>query len=376
MLIYNAKLYPMAQPVIENGYVLFDKTIQEIGPMTRCPGKAGGLDAGGASVLPGFVDAHTHLGLYGDAVGTPGDDLNEMTNPCTPQLRAIDAINVHDHSFAEALRAGVTTVLSGPGSANPIAGQIAALKTYGKNIADMTLLAPAAMKFALGENPKRIYKGKNAEPSTRMATAAIIREQLERARQYAAKKESGESLTYDTKLEALSLLFTQKLPAHFHAHRADDIQTAMRLAAEFDLNLVLVHCTQGAGIAQELANRQGKALCGPLLADRSKVELAGATPATPGLLQQAGVQTAIITDHPEIPQQYLPLCAGLAVRAGMHYEEALKAITLYPAQIVGLAERVGALAPGLDADLLLFDGDPLDVYTTPRQVFAAGVPVL
>ena len=371
MKIVNANIYTMNGDVIDNGYIVFNDKIIELGPMNEYTGGEA-YDAKGAMLFPGFIDAHTHLGICEDSLGFEGDDCNEMTDPCTPNLRAVDAVNVLDVCFKEALLAGVTSVATGPGSANPIAGQIAAVKTYGNRIDDMILKAPVAMKFALGENPKNVYNEKKATPSTRMATAAIIREQLYLTGEYIKKKKKNKS-EYDAKLEALSCLFERDVTAHFHAHRTDDIFTAVRIANEFNLKFSIVHCTQGYLIAKELSGNGISAMCGPLISDRSKPELKGSTPATPGILNKCDVKIAIVTDHPVVPIQYLPLCAGLAVREGLEFYEALKAITINPAEILGISERVGSLETGKDADMVLFNEDPLTVKAKPLMVISAGI---
>ncbi len=371
MRIINAQIFTMTSKTINNGYIEFDKTITSYGEMKDCfSGEA--YDAKGAMLFPGFIDAHTHIGICEDSLGFEGDDCNEMTDPCTPHLRAIDAINALDICFNEAIQAGITSVATGPGSANPIAGQIAAIKTYGQCIDDMIIKAPAAMKFALGENPKTVYNEKKTAPSTRMATAAIIREQLTRTKEYIVKHNDENKNEYDAKLEALALIFEQGLPAHFHAHRADDIFTSVRIAKEFGLKYAIVHCTQGHLIVEELARCGINAMCGPLITDRSKPELRDSTPANPGILSRAGVKTAIVTDHPVIPIQYLLLCAGLAVREGMDHYEALKAITINPAEICGISDRVGSIEIGKDADIVLFDDDPLTLEAKPKIVISDG----
>ncbi|HJD23064.1 MAG TPA: amidohydrolase [Firmicutes bacterium] len=381
MIIYNAKVYTMEGPCLENGYVhIRDGRIAGVGPMPApaVPGEET-LDAQGGILLPGFVDAHTHMGMWEDGLGFEGDDGNEDTDPSTPQLRAMDAINPLDRCFAEAREAGVTTVITGPGSANPIGGQLCAVKTYGRRVEEMVLRAPVAMKMALGENPKTTYHGKNQAPVTRMATAAIIREQLSHALRYyqdklrAQEDEDTDEPDYDAKCEALLPVIRGELPVHFHAHRLDDIFTAQRIAKEFDLDYVIIHGTQAHRAADLMAADGVRILCGPLLCDRSKPELKDLTPASPALLRQEGVeQIAIITDHPVIPEQYLPLCAGLAVREGLPYEEALRAITITPARICKISDRVGSIAVGKDADLVLFRQDPLTVAAKPAAVFAMG----
>ncbi len=385
MRIIHAKIMPMDAPVIEDGYVdIAGGRIAALGPMTSAgqTDEKDILDAAGALLLPGFVDAHTHMGMWEDGLGFEGDDGNEDTDPSTPHLRAIDAINPLDRCFTEAARAGVTTVITGPGSANPIGGQLCAVKTAGRRIEEMLLRAPVAMKMALGENPKTVYHGKGQTPVTRMATAAIIREQLACAVRYARDKqraqedEDADEPEYDIKCEALLPVLRGELPVHFHAHRLDDIFTAQRIAREFSLNYVIVHGTQGHVAADLLAQDGVRVLSGPLLCDRSKPELRDLTPASPAKLYAAGVETAIITDHPVIPEQYLPLCAGLAVREGLPYEAALRAVTLVPARICGIDDRVGSITPGKDADLVLFREDPLTVAAKPTAVMIGGKWIL
>ena len=381
MLIINGTVHTMEGLTIPGGYVdIRGDKIAGTGPMEECPKSWEGevFDAQGGHIQPGFVDAHCHLGMFGDSTGIEGDDGNEATDPCTPHLRAVDAVNPMDRGFQEAREAGVTTVLTGPGSANPISGQFAALKTSGRRIDDMILRAPVAMKFALGENPKSNYHGKSQMPVTRMAIAALIREQLEKARRYgedlarAAADEELDKPEYDAKCEALLPVLRRELKAHFHAHRADDIFTAIRIAKEFNLDYVIVHGTEGYQAADLLAGEGCGVLNGPLLCDRSKPELRALTPASAGLLDKAGVPTAIITDHPVIPIQYLPLCAGLALREGMDYLSALAAITIRPAAICGIDDRVGSIEPGKDADLAVFREDPLTLAAKPALVLCGG----
>lgn len=369
MIIKNAVIHTVTNGTIENGYIEFDEKIISLGDMKDCPqGEA--YDAKGAALYPGFIDAHTHIGIIEDSLTFEGEDCNEMTDPVTPNLRALDAVNALDRCFEEAREAGVTCVLTCPGSANPVAGQIAAIKTHGVCIDDMVVKAPAAMKFALGENPKTVYNEKKMAPSTRMATAAIIREQLTKTREYIKKDKA--SREFDAKLEALAPLFEEHMQMHIHAHRADDIFTAVRIAEEFGLDYCVVHCTQGHLIADRLAKAGVKAFSGPLISDRCKPELKDSTPATPGVMSKAGVKTAIVTDHPVIPIQYLPLCAGLAVREGMTHDDALRAITINPAEMCGISDRVGSLEVGKDADMSLFDSDPLTLFAKPLLVVGDG----
>lgn len=381
MILKNAALYPIDQPPIRSGYLAFSEgKITGLGPMDQCP-RGESLDLQGARVYPGFVDIHCHLGMFGDSLGFEGEDGNETTDPVTPQLRAIDGVNPQDRCFQEARAGGVTTVLTGPGSANAIGGQFAALKTAGRWVDEMIIKAPAAMKFALGENPKWSYKDRDETPVTRMATAALIREQLAKAQEYLKKQEKAkedeeaEPPEFDAKLEALVPVLQGALPAHFHAHRADDIATALRIGREFHLKTVIVHGTEGYLVKELLAQEQAPVVAGPLFGDRSKPELGNQRLENPALLARAGVPVAICTDHPENPIQYLPMGAALAVKAGLEPEEALRAITLRAAQIAGIADRVGSLSVGKDADFAVWDGDPLDMASRTRMVFIDGVQV-
>ena len=374
----------MDGPVIPDGFVVFEgKTITAVGPMEALPAGYSGpvLDAGGGHIFPGLVDAHCHLGLWGDGLGFEADDGNESTDPCTPHLRGLDGVNPLDRCFQEARRGGVTTVLTGPGSANPIAGQFLALKTTGRWVDEMVVKAPAAMKFALGENPKSVYNERKETPITRMATAALIRENLSKAQEYQAKQAKAQDdpdtdpPDFDPKLEALLPVLRGILPAHFHAHRADDIATAVRISREFGLNFAIVHGTEGYKVAPLLASAGVPVITGPCLTDRSKPELVGQTLDNPVLLAQAGVKVAICTDHPVIPIQHLPICAAMAVRAGMDPEDALAAVTRNPAEIAGLGDRLGVLAPGRDADIVVTQGHPLDWTCRLTAVFIDGAQV-
>ncbi len=381
MLITNGVVHTMDGPVIENGYVAVSGSkIAQVGPMSECPVSREGeaVDAEGGHVCPGFIDAHCHLGMFGDALGFESEDGNEETDPCTPQLRAIDAVNPLDRCFAEARAAGVTTVLTGPGSANPIAGQFAALKTDGRWVDAMVVQAPASMKLALGENPKQVYHDRDETPVTRMATAAIIRENLRKAVEYgekldkAGQDEDTEAPDYDAKLEALLPVVRGELPVHIHAHRSDDIATGVRIAKEFHLKCVIVHGTEGHLIPELLAGEKIPVITGPALGDRAKPELANMTLKTPVALQRAGVAVAICTDHPEVPIQYLPLCAALAVKGGMDGEAALAAITINAARITGLDGALGSLTPGKEADLVITSRHPLELLGEVRAVWMGG----
>ena len=384
MNLIHGNIHTMENGVIQDGYLITrGDTIIEVGSMKNLKQIEGEtIDLLGRDVYPGFIDAHTHLGMFEDGLCFEGDDGNEETDPVTPQLRALDAVNPMDRCFGEALLAGVTTVVTGPGSANAVSGQLMAVKTAGKRIDRMVVKAPAAMKFALGENPKSVYHDKSQSPMTRMATAALVREALQKAQRYLTDKQLSEENSeeydlpeYDAKCEALLPLLKGELVAHFHAHRADDIFTAIRLSKEFHLRYVIVHGTEGHLIAEELKEEGCPVLSGPLLCDRSKPELRELTPRTPGILSEAGVPVAIVTDHPVIPIQYLPLCAGLAVREGMAHEKALEAITITPARICGIDNLVGSLMPGKQADFSVFSCDPLSLFAKPDMVFCSGKQV-
>lgn len=382
MIIRNLKIYTMDDAgIIENGYVCIDEgKITRVGTgEPECTGEV--YDGRGGWLFPGFIDGHTHLGIIENALSFEGDDCNEMSDPITPQLRGIDGINPMDQCFTEALRSGVTCVGVGPGSANPIGGQFCVIKTSGVRIDNMTIKAPSAMKFALGENPKGVYHGKNQSPETRMATVSLMREALLKAKKYseamqkaqnADEDEECDEPEFDFKSEALLPVIRGEMPAHFHAHRADDIFTAIRIAKEFNLNYALIHCTEGRLIAQELAKDGVRAFVGPNLCDRSKPELRELSFKNPSELDKAGVMIALTTDHPVIPVEYLTLCASLAVKAGMDEYNAYKAITINPARILGVDDRVGSIKEGKDADLVIFDGNPLEVMTKVRCVIADG----
>jgi len=385
MRIINGNVLTMDGLTIPSGYVAVSgDQIARVGPMEECPENWEGetLDAQGGYVLPGLIDAHCHLGMFGDALGFEGDDGNESTNPCTPQLRAIDGVNPLDRCFEEARAAGVTTVLTGPGSANPVAGQFAAIKTTGRWVDAMVVKAPAAMKLALGENPKSVYNERHETPVTRMATASLIRENLRKALEYAEKLERAandeeeDKPDFDPKLEALLPVVRGELPVHIHAHRADDIATGIRLAKEFSLDYVIVHGTEAHRIPDLLAQEGARVITGPSLGDRSKPELAHMTLENPAILAMHGVKVAICTDHPVIPVQYLPLCAALAVRGGMPPEAALAAITINAAEIAGIGHLVGSLTPGKQADIVVTSGHPLNVLSRVRAVFIGGRQVV
>lgn len=359
--------------------LLADGKIAAIGTDLTAPADAVIFDADGLDVFPGFVDAHTHIGLDGYGIGYEGCDYNEMNDIWTPQLRAIDGINPRDPSLADARKAGVTCVCTGPGSANVLGGTFLAMKTVGERVDNMIVRDPVAMKCAFGENPKRCYRDKC--DSTRMSTAAFLRGALMQARDYGARKQvaNGDVTkmpAYNQKLEALLPVLAREIPLKAHAHQANDIFTALRIAREFDLRLTLEHVTEGHLIADELAKEKDVPMAvGPSLTFASKFELQNKSWETPGVLANAGCHVSIITDNSVIPQQYLPLCAGMAVKAGMDPFDALKAITINPAEHIGVADRVGSLEVGKDADVVITNGCPFEVMTEVRAVFIDGVQV-
>jgi imidazolonepropionase-like amidohydrolase len=362
--IINGTLHTVIRGVVQDGTLLIDDEgrIAAVGASVSIPAGAEIVDAAGLNVFPGFVDAHTHLGIWEEGVGRAYWDGNEATDPVTPHVRALDALNPRDQGLADARSVGVTTVCVTPGSANPICGQAVVIKTAGDVVDRMVIREPAGLKMALGENPKSVYKPRDKMPSTRMGTAAVIREALFNARAYMAKQaraaDDAEPPDEDLKLEAIALALRRTIPARIHAHRADDILTALRLGEEFELDITIEHCTEGHKVAAELAEAGVAALVGPTLASRSKMELRELSFATAGELSQAGVTVALISDHPFVPIQYLPLCGGLAVREGLDERTALRALTLTPAELLGVEDRVGSLEVGKDADVAIYEGHP------------------
>lgn len=359
ILIKSANIYTMTGDIIKNGNIFIeDGKINDIveGNIEYSEEDFKKvIDASEHMVMPGIIDAHCHIGIWEDSIGSCGDDVNEMSDPITPELRAIDAINPLDRTLKEAYEGGITTVATGPGSSNIVCGQFVAIKTYGRRIDDMIIKEPLAMKVALGENPKSIYGDRKMSPMTRMATASMLRELLFKTKNYVNSKDKD----FDMKLEAMSKVIKKEMPLKVHVHRADDIFTAIRIAKEFDIDMTLDHCTEGHLIADYLKEENISVITGPAFTDRSKMELANLTFETPGILSKLGIKVAIMTDSPELPVYYLPLCAGLAVKAGMDEMEALKAITINPAEILGIDDRVGSIEVGKDADIVIFDGHPL-----------------
>lgn len=373
ILLKDAKIITMEGKIFEKGSILIEEgkiknVAEEIDVTEDCTI----YDCSGKIITPGLIDAHSHLGLFEDAIGFEGRDANEMTDPITPQLRAIDAINPMDKTFEEAVAGGVTVVATGPGSANVVGGQFVAMKTHGKRVDEMIIKEPIAMKCAFGENPKRVYNEKKKTPSTRMATAAELRKILYQALEYDMKIKTGNEDKFNFKLKSMLPVINNKIPLKAHAHRADDILTAIRIAKEFNVDLSLEHCTEGHLIADILAEEGYPAVVGPSFGHRSKFELKNKTFKTPGVLNKAGVKVAIMTDAPVIPQQYLALCAALAVKSGMDRHEALKAITIYPAEILGLEDQIGSIKVNKDADLVLWNKHPFDVQAKADYTMISG----
>ena len=362
LLIKNGHIKTMAGLELENGCILIDDNgkIAQVAQTIEAPEGAQVIDAEGRLVTPGCVDAHCHIGLDNEAMGWEGRDYNEIVDPITPHLRAIDSINPMDEAFANALQGGVTTACTGPGSANVVGGTFVAIKLAGKRVDKMIVKEPLAMKCAFGENPKRCYgQGAKKSPMTRMGTAALLRELLFKAKRYMEDKEAGKNPGFDMKLEAMIPVLKGEIPLKAHAHRADDIYTSIRIAKEFGVRITLDHCTDGALIADELAAEGLSAFVGPTLGNKSKIELANKSFTTPAVLHEAGVPISIITDAPVIPLQYLPMCAGLAANAGLDMEEAWRAITINPAMQTGIGDRVGSLEAGKDGDVVIWAADPL-----------------
>lgn len=375
MWIVNGKIMTMEEESFENGYlhIIGDK-IAEVGAMAELSGmketvsgETGeeALDVKGAWVMPGLIDAHCHVGMTEEKWGMAGEDCNEMTSPITPQLRGIDAVNPMDPAFHDAIMAGVCSLMTGPGSSNVVGGQSVFLKVQGRNVDKMVLKEPAAMKVAFGENPKNEYGDRNEMPGSRMAVAGMLREELYKACQYREKKEKGDvpSSQWDFRMESWLPVLRKEIPLKAHAHRADDILTAIRIAKEFDVNMTLDHCTEGHLIADEIARSGFPAIVGPDLSSRSKIEIKNMSFKTAGVLERAGVKTAIMTDHPVSLIRYLPLCAGLSVKQGLSMEGGLRAITIHAAQVCGVDDRVGSLKVGKDADISIFSGNPMEVFT-------------
>jgi imidazolonepropionase-like amidohydrolase len=380
MKIYNVQIKTMEKRrSIENGWIEIENG-KIIAVEEGSPDVVGteDLDGQGKLLIPGFIDAHTHLGIIENGIDFEGDDCNEATDPFTPQLRTIDGINPMDRCFEEAYKRGITSAVVAPGSANPCGGEIIAVKTYGRRVDDM-IIKPVGIKFALGENPKRVYNDRDETPVTRMATAALIREGLTKAKRYLADidayeidKENNDMPEFDLKNHALIPLLRREISAHFHCHRADDMFTAVRIAKEFDLKLVIVHATEGHLIADILGTEKLSAISGPVICDRCKPEMKGLELKNTAELIKNGVKTSICTDHPVIPIQYLPASAAMAVKGGLDSDIALEAITINAAEIAGIDDTTGSIAVGKDADLQLYCGNPLDIMNDPELVMING----
>lgn len=378
ILIKNAEIVTMTGKTYKNGCILFDGKIQYVGEEKELKADEV-IDAEGRYITPGLIDAHCHLGMFEDSLGFEGDDGNEDSDPVTPHLRAIDGINPFDRGFEEARDAGVTAVVTGPGSANPVGGQFAAIKTAGICVDDMVIKAPAAMKFALGENPKSVYNEKEQGPVTRMGTMALIRELLMKSRNYMEQldaynedsEENGKP-EFDIKLEAMLPVLKCEIPVKIHAHRADDICSAIRLKKEFNIDVTIEHCSDGDRIADVLERERLPVMLGPTLSDRSKPELQNLTFETYKNLSDRGLDVAIITDHPEITIGNLPLCAVMAVKHGMDEDKALRAITITAAKNCRIDDRVGSLEEGKDADVCVWTKLPTEFDAECKMVFIDG----
>jgi imidazolonepropionase-like amidohydrolase len=378
--ITNARVVPITADPFVGSVVLEDSVIAALGPDVPIPADAQVIDASGRWLLPGLIDAHTHLGVWEEGEGWAGEDTNEMTDPVMAAARAIDAINPFEQGFDDALRGGITSVNVNPGSGNPIGGLTVALKTYGRRVDEMVMRSPSGLKSALGENPKRVYGEQSTTPSTRLGVALVLRRAFTAARAHQvalARSENADGPPVAGHLvhEALIQVLTREIPWRQHAHRADDIATAVRIAEEFGYELVLDHGTESYLVADVLAARSIPVLYGPMIVSRSKVEVRRRNPAAPGLLDRAGVAVSIITDHPVVPIEYLITQASLAVKEGMDRAAALRAVTINPAQVLGVSDRVGSLEPGKDADVVLWSGDPLDFFSRALQVWIDGQEV-
>ena len=369
LAIKNGKLLTITNGTIDGGTILIeDGKIVKVGKDIEIPAGAQVIDATGNYVMPGVIDAHAHVGIWEESLGWEGNDVNEMTDPVTPHVRAIDAINPEDQGLKDAVTGGITAIWCAPGSANVIGGEGVTMRTYGATMDEMILKNFSGLKAAFGENPKRVYSGMKKMPSTRMGTAAVLRETLVKAQNYLKKIEKANGdpdkmPERDLRLEGVVRVLKREIPLRTHAHRADDIITALRIAREFDIEMTIEHCTEGHKIVDKLAEWNIQCVVGPSFGSRSKVELANKSFKTAGILAKAGVRVSIMTDHPVIPIQYLPMMAGLAVKEGMDEEDALRALTINPATISGVADRLGSLEVGKEADIAIFDGHPLEMRT-------------
>lgn len=372
--IINAKIYTMTEKSVKKGSILIQgNKIIKISDKIEITPEMVIYDAEGKTVMPGLIDAHTHLGIDEEGVGWEGEDFNEIDNPITPHLRAVDAVNPFDKGIISARENGVTTVMTSPGSANILGGEAAAIKTSGRIVDNMIVKAPVGIKAAFGENPKKVYSSQKKSPITRMGIAAMLRETLMETEDYLAEKNENKStFKRNLKNESLLKVLRKEIPLKAHVHRADDIMTAIRIAKEFDLNLTLEHCTEGHLVADEIAELDFSAAVGPSLTGKVKVELNEMDYKTAGILAQAGVKIALVSDHPVTPVKNLRLYAALAVKSGLDEYEALKAITINPAEMMNIEDKVGSIKAGKDADLIVLDGDPLAFDTNLEKVMING----
>jgi imidazolonepropionase-like amidohydrolase len=378
--IVGGRVVPIEGDPIENGVILVDdgRIVAVGGADLAVPDGAAVVPADGRWVLPGFIDAHAHVGVHEEGEGWAGQDVNEMTEPNTAHVRAVDAINPAEQGFRDAIGGGVLTVNVNPGSGNPIGGQTVAIKCWGRTVDEMVLRQPSGLKSALGENPKRVYGERKQTPSTRLGTAGILRDAFTQAGNYLAKwanPDPDKPPERDLKMEALAKVLRREIPWRQHCHRADDIATAMRIAEEFGYELVIDHGTEAHLLADLIAARGIPVIIGPLFTSRSKVELRNRSLANPGRLDAAGVTIAITTDHPVVPISFLIHQATLAVKEGLDPAAALRAVTINPARIIGVADRLGSIEPGKDADLCVWSGDPLDVMSRVERAFIEGTQV-
>ncbi len=380
LALVGARVLPIDAPPLEDGVVLLrDGRIEAVGQRAEVsvPEDAEVVDCAGGWLLPGLVDAHVHLGVWEEGEGWAGQDTNEMTDPVMAAARAVDGINPREKGFDDALMGGVTTVNVNPGSGNPIGGQAVALKTFGRYVDEMVLRNPSGVKAALGENPKRVYGEQKKTPSTRLGVALVLRKAFSAARSYQARLDAADGAPVDTDLvsEVLVKVLQREIPWRQHCHRADDIATALRLADEFGYDLVLDHGTESYLLADVLAEKGVPVLYGPLIVSRSKVEVRDRSLRAPGILDRAGVPVSIITDHPVVPIEYLITQVALAVREGMDRDAGLRAVTLNPAAVLGVDNRVGSLTVGKDADVVLWSGDPLDLQSRVLRTYVDGAEV-
>lgn len=368
IFIINGEVNTITKGIIKTNILIDNNKIIDMGDDVVAPLDAEIIDAKDCLVLPGFIDAHTHIGLWEDGMGEEGADGNEQTDPVTPHLNPIDGINPMDKNFTEAIEGGITSVCVTPGSANVMGGKAVAIKTFGKVIDKMVIKNPIAAKIAFGENPKAVYGKSDKSPQTRMSIASLIRENLKKAQNYMEQLEKANTEgnednkpEYDIKYESLISVLKKEIPLKAHAHRADDMFTAIRIAKEFDLKLTLDHSTEGHLVVNELVEEGYPVIVGPSLTDRSKIELRNLNFETAGILSNAGLQVCLMTDHPVIPLQYLPICAGIAIKNGMKEEKALEAITINPAKVLGIDDRVGSIEVGKDADIVIWDNNPFEI---------------